>query len=143
MASAGNGSVSHALGELFQMMADVTMTHMPYRGGAPAIADLLGGQAQVMFVVLPASIEHIKAGNLSPLTVTAATRLDALPDIPTLGEYLPGYEASGWQGIGAPKETPDTRAIQGGSAINHEDRGLHGRGAEPVQGLLAGLMQVS
>jgi tripartite-type tricarboxylate transporter receptor subunit TctC len=106
MASAGNGSTSHALGELFQMMAGITITHAPYRGGAPAVADLLGGHAQAMFVVLPASIEHIKAGNLHPLAVTAATRLEALPDIPTLGEFLPGYEASGWQGIGAPKETP-------------------------------------
>jgi len=82
------------------------MVHVPYRGGAPATTDLLGGQVQVIFSPLPESIEHIRAGKLRPLAVTTATRLEVFPDIPTVGDFLPGYEASGWQGIGAPKNTP-------------------------------------
>ena len=106
MASAGNGTPQHVVGELFKMMAGVDMVHVPYRGGAPATADLLGGQVQVIFSPLPESIEHIRAGKLRPLAVTTATRLEVLPDIPTVGDFLPGYEASGWQGIGAPRNTP-------------------------------------
>jgi len=106
MASAGIGSAQHVWGEQFKMMAGVNMQHVPYRGGALAHTDLLGGQVQVMFDTMPASIEHIKAGRLRPLAVTTATRLEALPDIPTVGEFVPGYEASGWQGIGAPRNTP-------------------------------------
>jgi tripartite-type tricarboxylate transporter receptor subunit TctC len=105
MASAGNGTSAHVTGELFKMMAGIDMVHVPYRGGAPAITDLIGGQVQVLFSVLAETIEHIKAGKLRPLAVTTATRLDVLPDIPTVGEFLPGYEASGWQGIGAPTNT--------------------------------------
>src|SRR6266481_4480606 len=103
MASAGNGTPQHIFGELFKMMAGVNLTHVPYRGGAPATTDLLGGQVQVSFSPLRESIEHIKAGKLRPLAVTTATRLEVLPDIPTVGDFLPGYEASGWQGIGAPR----------------------------------------
>ena len=106
MASAGIGSAQHVWGEQFKMMAGVNMQHVPYRGGALAHTDLLGGQVQVMFDTMPASIEHIKTGRLRPLAVTTVTRLEVLPDIPTVGEFVPGYEASGWQGIGAPRNTP-------------------------------------
>jgi len=106
MASAGNGSIPHVAGELFKMMAGVNMLHVPYRGAVPALTDLLGGQVQLYFVSMPASIEYIKAGKLRALAATTATRSPALPDIPTVGEFLPGYEASGWQGVGAPRNTP-------------------------------------
>ena len=106
MASAGNGTAPHVSGELFKMMTGVDMVHVPYRGAAPALTDLLGGQVQVMFGTMPASIEHIRAGKLRALAVTTATRSEALPDIPTVGEFVPGYEASAWFGVGAPKNTP-------------------------------------
>jgi tripartite-type tricarboxylate transporter receptor subunit TctC len=106
MASAGNGSAPHVAGELFKMMAGIDMVHVPYRGGGPALNDLLGGQVQVYFATSVSSIGHIRAGRLHALAVTAATRSDALPDIPTVGEFVPGYEASGWWGVGAPKNTP-------------------------------------
>ena len=106
MASGGNGTVLHVAGELFKMMTGVNMQHVPYRGDAPALTDLIGGQVQVMFAGLPSSIEHIRAGKLRPLAVATATRLEALPDIPTVGEFVPGYEASGWTGIGVPNNTP-------------------------------------
>ena len=93
--SAGNGTAAHVAGELFKMMTGVDMVHVPYRGGAPALTDLLGGQVQVMFGAMPASIEYIRAGKLRALAVTTATRSEALPDIPTVGEFVPGYEASG------------------------------------------------
>jgi tripartite-type tricarboxylate transporter receptor subunit TctC len=88
------------------MMTGANMVHVPYRGEAAALTDLLGGQVQVMFATMPASIEYIKAGKLRSLAVTAATRLDALPNVPTVGDFLPGYEVSAWQGVGAPKNTP-------------------------------------
>jgi tripartite-type tricarboxylate transporter receptor subunit TctC len=106
MASAGNGTPQHVFGELFKMMAGVDLIHVPYRGGAPATTDLLGGQVQVIFSPLPESIEHIKAGKLRPLAVTTATRLDVLPNTPTVREFLPGYEGTGWLGLGAPRNTP-------------------------------------
>ena len=106
MASAGNGTPQHIFGEIFKMMAGVDLTHVPYRGGAPATTDLLGGQVQVIFSPLPESIEHIKAGKLRPLAVTTTTRLDVLPNVPTVGDFLPGYEGTGWLGVGAPKSTP-------------------------------------
>ena len=106
MASSGVGSPLHIYGELFKMLAGVDLVHVPYRGGAPAVTDLIGGQVQVIFNTVPDSIEYIRAGKLRPLAVTTTTRLAVLPDIPTLGDFLPGYEASGWQGIGAPKNTP-------------------------------------
>jgi tripartite-type tricarboxylate transporter receptor subunit TctC len=93
-------------GELFKLMAGIDMVHVPYRGDAPAIADLLGGQVQVYFGGVAAAIEYIRAGKLRGLAVGTATRLDVLPDIPTLSETLPGYEASSWYGMGAPKNTP-------------------------------------
>jgi tripartite-type tricarboxylate transporter receptor subunit TctC len=106
IASGGNGTAGHLSGELFKMMAGVNMVHVPYRGEAAALTDLLGGQVQVMFATMPASIEYIKAGKLRSLAVTAATRLDALPNVPPVGDFLPGYEVSAWQGVGAPKNTP-------------------------------------
>src|SRR5229473_2920830 len=106
MASSGIGGSVHVSGELFKMMTGVNMVHVPYRGDAPAVTDLIGGQVQVMFGSMPASIEHIRAGKLRPLAVTTAMRSEALPDIPTVGDYVPGYEASGWWGTGVPKNTP-------------------------------------
>jgi tripartite-type tricarboxylate transporter receptor subunit TctC len=106
MASAGNGTTAHLSGELFKMMTGVHMVHVPYRGSAPALTDLIGGRVQVIFDPLPSSSEHIRAATLRPLAVTTATRSDALPDIPTVGEFVPGYEASAWYGVGAPKNTP-------------------------------------
>ena len=116
MASAGIGTPHHVAGELFKMMAGVDMVHVPYRGEAPALTDLLGGQVQVMFAAMPASIEYIRAGKLRALAVTTATRSEVLPDIPTVGDFVPGYEASGWYGVGAPKNTPrrDHRQAQQG-----------------------------
>ena len=96
MASAGNGTHAHLSGELFKMMTGVDMVHVPYRGAAPALTDLLGGQVQVCFGTLLASIEYIRAGKLRALAVTTATRSEVLPDIPTVGDFVPGYEASGW-----------------------------------------------
>jgi tripartite-type tricarboxylate transporter receptor subunit TctC len=105
MASAGNGTPPHVAGELFKIMAGVDIVHVPYRGGGPALVDLLGGQVQMMFGVLASSIEYIRAGKLRPLAVTTATRVEALPELPTVGDFLPGYEASDWYGICAPRGT--------------------------------------
>jgi tripartite-type tricarboxylate transporter receptor subunit TctC len=106
MATGGAGGPDHMCGELFKMMTGVNMVHVAYRGQSPALTDLLGGQVQVTFSTPPSSIEYIRAGKLRALAVTSATRDAALPDVPTLGEFVPGYEASGWYGIGAPKNTP-------------------------------------
>jgi tripartite-type tricarboxylate transporter receptor subunit TctC len=106
MASPGIGSGGHVTGELFKMMTGVEMVHVPYRGGAPAITDLLAGQVQAFFGGLPASIEYIKAGKLRALAVTTAARVEALPDIPTVADFVPGYEASSVFGVGVPKYTP-------------------------------------
>ncbi len=105
-ASAGNGTTVHLAGELFNMMTGVAMVHVPYRGSTPALTDMLGGQVQVMFDALPSSIEHVRTGKLRALAVTTAARSPALPDIPTLSDFVPGFEASVWQGIGVPKSTP-------------------------------------
>jgi tripartite-type tricarboxylate transporter receptor subunit TctC len=106
MSSGGTGTGGHIAGELFKMMAGVDMVHVPYRGGGPAYNDLLSGQVQVAFVTTVSSIGYIRAGRLRALAVTTATRSDVLPDIPTLSDFLPGYEASFWFGVGAPKATP-------------------------------------
>jgi tripartite-type tricarboxylate transporter receptor subunit TctC len=106
MASGGAGSAQHVYGELFKAMAGVNMQHVPYRGGGPALTDLLAGQVPVMFDTLATSIEHIRAGKLLALAVTSATRSNVLPNVPAVAEVVPGYEASGWQGIGAPRSTP-------------------------------------
>jgi tripartite-type tricarboxylate transporter receptor subunit TctC len=106
MASGGIGSGNHIFGELFQMMSGVRLVHVPYRGAGPALVDLLGGQVQVMFASMSSSIEYVRAGRLRALAVTTATRSSVLPDIPMISEFVPGYEASFWTGIGAPKNTP-------------------------------------
>jgi tripartite-type tricarboxylate transporter receptor subunit TctC len=106
LGSGGIGSGSHLAGELFKMMAGIDMVHVPYRGVAPALTDLLGGQVQVMAASTAASIEYVRTGKLRALAVTGPTRSNALPDIPSIGEFLPGYEASGWFGIGAPRNAP-------------------------------------
>ena len=106
MASGGVGSAQHVYGELFKMMAGVDMLHVPYRGGGPALADLLAGQVPLMFDTLATSIEHIRAGKLRALAVTGAVRSQVLPDTPTVGDFVPGYEGIGWQGVGAPRNTP-------------------------------------
>jgi len=106
MASAGTGTGSHVAGELFKMMSGTNMQHVPYRGGAPALTDLLGGQVQVFFAPISSSIEHIKAGKLRGLGVTTVARSETLPDVPTVNDFVPGYEASTWYGVGAPKNTP-------------------------------------
>jgi tripartite-type tricarboxylate transporter receptor subunit TctC len=106
MASGGNGHPTHLAGELFKLMTHINMTHVPYRGAAPVIADLLGGQVQIFFGTLPATIEHIRAGTLRALAVTSSTRFNLLPDIPTVDESVPGYEASGWFAIGLRRSTP-------------------------------------
>jgi tripartite-type tricarboxylate transporter receptor subunit TctC len=105
-ASGGNGTVTHVSGELFKMMSGANMVHVPYRGAGPALTDLIGGQIQVMFDAIPSSIEHIRAGKLRPLAVTSASRTETLPDIPTLNDFVPGYEASSWYGLGVPTNTP-------------------------------------
>jgi tripartite-type tricarboxylate transporter receptor subunit TctC len=106
MASSGNGTSPHVAGELFKLMTGVNMVHVPYRGGAPALTDLLAGQVQVYFTTVTNGIEYVRAGRLRALGVSTMTRVDVLPDTPTLNEFVPGYEASGWFGIGAPKNTP-------------------------------------
>src|SRR5262245_61296284 len=106
VASPGNGTAPHVSGELFNMMTGVNMIHVPYRGVAPAMTDLIAGQVQVMFVVPVGLIEYVEAGKLRALAVTTATRSDALPNLPTMGESVPGYEAGTWFGVGAPRNTP-------------------------------------
>jgi tripartite-type tricarboxylate transporter receptor subunit TctC len=118
MASSGNGSGPHLAGELFKIMAGVDMVHVPYRGEAPAMNDLLGGQVQVLFGTTPVAIEHIRAGKMRALAVTTTTRAEVLPDTPNLSDFLPGYEASFWDGFGAPKNTPAEVIEKLNKAIN-------------------------
>jgi tripartite-type tricarboxylate transporter receptor subunit TctC len=106
MASSGNGTSPHMAGELFRIMTGVDMNHVPYRGATPALTDLLSGQVHVMFPTMPSSIEYVRAGKLHALAVTTAMRSDAFPEIPTIGDFVPGYESSAWLGLGAPKKTP-------------------------------------
>jgi tripartite-type tricarboxylate transporter receptor subunit TctC len=106
MATAGNGSTSHIFGELFKMMAGVNLVAVPYRGGGPALIDMLSGQVHVIFVPIPASIEYVRSGRLRALGVTSTARLEVFPDLPPVAEFVPGYEASSWYGIGAPRNTP-------------------------------------
>jgi tripartite-type tricarboxylate transporter receptor subunit TctC len=106
MASGGNGAASHVSGELFKLVTGINMTHVPYRGAGPALTDLLGGQVQVYFAPMAATIEYIRPGRLRALAVTTTTRAVVLPDLPTVSEFVPGYEASQWYGIGAPRSTP-------------------------------------
>jgi tripartite-type tricarboxylate transporter receptor subunit TctC len=118
MASGGNGSSGHIAGELFKLMTGVDMVHVPYRGGAPALSDLIAGQVQVYFATTASSIGYIKAGQLRALAVTSATRAEVLPDVPTVNEFVPGYESSGWLGVGAPKKTPNDIIEKLNKAIN-------------------------
>jgi tripartite-type tricarboxylate transporter receptor subunit TctC len=118
MASSGNGTSVHLSGELFMAMTGIKMTHVPYRGAAPAITDMIAGQVHVLFDNLPSSIEHIKAGTLRALAVTTDTRSDALPGVPTVADTVPGYEASAWFGMGAPKDTPPEIIAVLNKAIN-------------------------
>jgi tripartite-type tricarboxylate transporter receptor subunit TctC len=106
MASAGNGTPGHVSGELFKMLTGVNMVHVPYRGAGPALADVISGHLQVIFDAMPSSIEYIRAGNVRPLAVTSAMRLEVMPNLPTLAEFVPGFEANSWYGIAAPKNTP-------------------------------------
>jgi tripartite-type tricarboxylate transporter receptor subunit TctC len=139
-ASAGNGTVQHISGELFKMMTGVNMLHVPYRGSTPGLTDLLGGQVQVMFDVVTSSIEYIRAGRLRALAVTTATRSEVLPDIPILGDFVPGYEAFGWIGIGVPRNTPPeiidklNREINAGLADPKIKARLADLGAEVLAG---------
>jgi tripartite-type tricarboxylate transporter receptor subunit TctC len=103
MASGGNGTPPHVSGELFKTMAGVNMIHVPYRGETIALPDMLGGQVQVIFGSMPGTIEYIRSGRLRALAVTTATRSEALPEVPTVGEFMPGYEASNWWGVGVPR----------------------------------------
>jgi tripartite-type tricarboxylate transporter receptor subunit TctC len=116
--SSGRGTTQHLAGELFKIMTGTDFAHVPYRGAAPALTDLLGGQVQLLFEALPPSLEHIRAGTLRGLAVTTAVRSPALPDVPTVGEFVPGYEASGWNGILAPKQTPPDIILRLNSVVN-------------------------
>ena len=138
--SGGNGTVTHLAGELFKMMMGINMLHVPYRGAAPALNDLLGGQVQVMFAPLSASIAHIKAGKLRALAVTTATRSDTLPDLPTVGESVAGYEVSTWSGFGAPRTTPAEVVERLNNAVNAglDDAKLRARLADLGGTALAG-----
>jgi tripartite-type tricarboxylate transporter receptor subunit TctC len=118
MASSGNGSTIHMSGELFKMLTGINMVHVPYRGGAPALTDLLAGQVQVMFDNIPTCAEHVKSGKLRGLAVTSTTRSEVLPDLPVVADFLPGYEASAWYGIGAPKGTPPEIIERLNKAVN-------------------------
>jgi tripartite-type tricarboxylate transporter receptor subunit TctC len=118
MASGGIGAPSHVFGELFKFMTGVNLVHVPYRGAAPAVRSLLAGQVQVYFDPIPNSIGYIRAGKVRPLAITSATRSEALPDVPTVGEFVPGYEASVWWGVGAPKNTPTQIIDKLNEAIN-------------------------
>jgi tripartite-type tricarboxylate transporter receptor subunit TctC len=124
MASAGSGSSSHVSGELFKMMTGIDMLHVPYRGGGPALTDLLAGQVQLMFPTTTTSTPHIRAGKLRALAVTTATRSEALPDLPTVGDFVPGYEASTFCGIGASKNTP-------AEIIDRLNKGINAALADP------------
>ena len=118
--SGGMGTSQHVCGELFKMMAGVDMQHVPYRGAGPALVDLLSGQMQLMFDVMPGSIEHIRAGRLRPLAVTTGTRSEAMPDVPTVADFLPGFEASSWYGLGVPKtRRPRSSTPSTGRSMRH------------------------
>jgi tripartite-type tricarboxylate transporter receptor subunit TctC len=118
MASSGNGSTIHMSGELFKMLTGINMVHIPYRGGAPALTDLIAGQVQVMFDNIPTCAEHVKSGKLRGLAVTSTTRSEILPELPTVADFLPGYEASAWYGFGAPKGTPADIVDRLNKAVN-------------------------
>jgi tripartite-type tricarboxylate transporter receptor subunit TctC len=144
MGSSGNGSGPHLSGELFKMMTGLAMIHVPYRGASPALIDVLGGQVQVMFASMPSAIGYIKAGKLRALAVTTAMRSHALPDIPIMGDFVPGYEASSVYGVGAPKNTPPeiidklNKEINAGLVDPKMKMRLAGLGGTPLPGSPAG-----
>ena len=118
MASAGSGTIQHVAGEMFKMMTGVNLQHVPYRGQAPALTDLIGGQVQVMFDSVPASIEHIRAGKVRALAVTTAARSEVLPQLPTVRDFVPGFEASAWYGVAMPANTPQVNVDKINKEIN-------------------------
>jgi len=132
MASTGNGTTMHLAGELFKMMTGVDLAHVPYRSPPQALTDLIGGRVQVMFDVMTQSIAHIRTGELRALAVTTATRSASLPDVPSVAEFVPGYEASSWTGVGAPKNTPAEIVARLNAEINAglADPGIKARFAE-------------
>jgi tripartite-type tricarboxylate transporter receptor subunit TctC len=140
MASAGTGTAPHVAGELFNYMAGTRMVHVPYRGQGPALTDLLGGQVQVLFATTPGTIDYIRTGQLRGLAVTTASRAEVLPDVPTVGDFVPGYEASQWYGLGAPRRTPAAIVDRLNREINAAlaDAGMKARfadlGGEPLAG---------
>jgi tripartite-type tricarboxylate transporter receptor subunit TctC len=140
MASAGNGSAPHMAGELFKMMAGVNLVHIPYRGQGPALTDLLGGDVQVLFATAPGTSDYIKTGRLRALAVTSALRAEVLPELPTVADFVPGYEASQWYGLSAPKNTPAeiiarlNREINAGIAEPAMKARLAAIGGEPLPG---------
>jgi tripartite-type tricarboxylate transporter receptor subunit TctC len=140
MASAGNGSAPHMAGELFKMMAGVNLVHIPYRGQGPALTDLLGGDVQVLFATAPGTTDYVKTGKLRALAVTSAARAEVLPELPTVADFVPGYEASQWYGLAAPKNTPAEIVARLNKEINAciADPGMKARlaaiGGEPLPG---------
>jgi tripartite-type tricarboxylate transporter receptor subunit TctC len=148
VASAGIGTPNHLSGEFFKAMAGLDMTHVPYRGGGPAIADVLGGQVQLTFAVITTAIEYIRAGKLRALAVTSTTRQKALPDVPPMADFLPGYEASGWFGLFAPGSTPTeivetlNREVNAGLADPRMKARLADLGGEPLPGSAAEFARV-
>jgi tripartite-type tricarboxylate transporter receptor subunit TctC len=138
MASSGTGTITHVAGELFKLAAEIPMLHVPYRGEAPAITDMIAGQVQVMFANLPPALEHVRAGRLHALAVTTAQRSPVLPEVSAMTEYLPGYEASGWQGLGAPVGTEDpivqqlSREVQSALGENAMHDRLAALGVDPL-----------
>jgi tripartite-type tricarboxylate transporter receptor subunit TctC len=140
MASAGNGSAPHMAGELFKMMAGVNLVHIPYRGQGPALTDLLGGDVQVLFATAPGTTDYIRTGKLRALAVTSAARAEVLPELPTVADFVPGYEASQWYGLAAPKNTPAEIVGRLNREINAAiaDPGMKARlaalGGEPLPG---------
>jgi tripartite-type tricarboxylate transporter receptor subunit TctC len=140
MASAGNGSAPHMAGELFKMMAGVNLVHVPYRGQGQALTDLLGGDVQVLFATTPGTTDYIRTGKLRALAVTTAVRADVLPELPTVADFVPGYEASQWYGLAAPKNTPAEIVGKLNREINAAiaDPGMKARlaaiGGEPLPG---------
>jgi tripartite-type tricarboxylate transporter receptor subunit TctC len=148
MASPGIGTAPHLAGELFKTMAGLNLVHVPYRGGAPALTDLISGQVQVMFLSPAASIEYIRSGRLRALAVTSATRWEGLPDLPTVVDFLPGYEVSVWFGVGAPKNTPSeivdklNKEINAGLADPNIKARLADLGGEPLTGSPAELAKM-
>jgi tripartite-type tricarboxylate transporter receptor subunit TctC len=143
MASAGNGSAPHMAGELFKMMAGVNLVHIPYRGQGPALTDLLGGDVQVLFATAPGTTDYVKTGKLRALAVTSAARAEVLPELPTVADFVPGYEASQWYGLAAPKNTPAEIVARLNREINAciADPGMKARlaaiGGEPLPGTSA------